>query len=84
MREQVKWNFNNYAYTKEELNGCPQCKWEQSLLEGEVNVNETFSRDKSFAVHPETVALLCDKHYKEFREWHDKAVKKGNIESWFK
>ena len=35
-------------------------------------------------VHPETYCLLCPKHKIEFDKWHDKQVKVGNIDSWFK
>jgi len=66
-REQVKWDFSNYGY--DGFNGCPQCAASLS--------------DSSFAVHPETVRLLCDKHYQAFREWHDSQVDKGYIKSWF-
>ena len=92
MREQVKWDFSNYAYTTEELNGCPQCKFEsleaaEEYQKYKAKVEEVYPYmsvpERTFAVHPETVGLLCEKHYNEFRELHDADVRKGNIKSWF-
>ena len=82
MRESVKFDFSNYAYTMEELSQCPQCESEKPVME-DLGCT-TYSIDRGFAVHPETVVRLCDKHYKEFREWRDREVKNGTMESWFK
>ena len=67
-KEQVKWDFSKYDYSG--ISGCPTC--------------EALKHQDAVALaHPETVSLLCEKHYKQFKEWHDSEVKKGNIKSWF-
>jgi len=68
MRE-VKWDFSDLQRPDGRVK-CPGC------------VAETTG--ESYAVHPETFVYYCERHQKEFLEWHDEEVAKGNIESWFK
>ena len=68
-RQEVRFDFSDYQY---EANlGCPTCE----AIENKVGAFPL--------AMPETVTLLCKKHYTQFREWHDKEVKEGNIKSWF-
>lgn len=69
MNKEVKWDFSKYDYSG--MSGCSTC---EAIKRG----------DKLIPVaHPETVSRLCEKHYNQFKDWHDKEVEIGNIESWF-
>jgi len=68
----VKWDFSNYDYSG--IRGCPTCvRAEQAKITGQPYP----------AWFPEEVSLLCETHYREFKEWDDEQVKLGHRKSWF-
>lgn len=50
---------------------CPTC-WRIKNSNGQLVV----------LAHPEEVNCLCEKHYKQLKEWHDEQVAKGFIKKW--